>query len=953
LLIFFVTGKGCIVIGLQMKEETIQTSVSHIIAGIAHLKIKQEATTGDIMYEFIEVNPAFQALSGAPTSIVGKNLPEVLPHITVNNTHWINLFNDVTINGENRQVNFFSSLMQREYTLHVSSPAAGLITMIVTENNDAHPPKEVIEPDDKSLTGTARFINLERQLADYKEQSLKRKKMLRAYFDANPTATYVWSFKDNDFYLEEINQTALKQTQNRVTQFIGQSSQQIYPDVPIIREKMFECYHSRNTVEFEINYRTRYSGKYEWVKFTIVNLEQGKILFFTDTITKQKKAENDLIRAKERADENMAKYRTLYLHAPLSFQSLDENACIIDVNPMWLSVLGYDRMEVIGAWFGSFLHPDCLPVFEKGFPLYKKRGYISGIEFKMRKGNGTYIDVLYEGRIGYSSEGEFIQTYCVFTDITQQKHYEETLKQRERLLNRAQQLSKVGGWEWDVEKQLMTWTDETYRIHGVEPGIFISGSLERILTSSAFYKDEDQKCLMQAFASCIREGKPFELELPLTSITGTIKCVVIKAEPIYQNNQVIKITGNIQDITEQKRAEEERLEKEKLEKKITLTEESLRFKQNFLANMSHEMRTPLTGILGMAEILSKSQLDNEQKDYLDTIIQSGENLREIINNVLDFSKIEAGKINLKKNTFSLENLQLHTRKLFNSLCRKPIEFESVIDEDVPVLITADETRIKQVINNLLFNAVKFTASGKIGLYFKMEKRLSLQREMEIKVLVTDTGKGINADTLEKLFIPFSQIEDKDTRDFEGTGLGLSICKDLVKLHGGNIGVISHENQGSTFWFTFIAEEAELEQPEKVIIPPAPLENPRTLNILLAEDKVVNQKVIKLILSSMGHKITIARNGLEVLKLFRPSEFDLVLMDIQMPEMDGIQATQKLRELYPDLPPIVGLSANAFEGDREKYMAQGLDEYLIKPLKTEDFNAMVIKFFSKKKQFDSF
>jgi PAS domain S-box-containing protein len=917
-----------------MKEDTLVKIKSEV--AIAHLSIKPGTNTGELTYEFIEVNPAFQLISGLNVTITGKTLAEVLPQISGSSFDWMDIFNNVALKGSRQKIEYFSPLVKKWFTLHVSSPAEGFITSFITEGKKTGQQQNALTLADKEPNeeNDERYIILHKQLEEYREQILKRKKMLRAYFDSNPTATYVWIFRGDDFYLDEINQTVLKQSNNQVKSYIGVASSEIYFDMPIIREKMLECIKAGNLIEFELNYKNRYTGKYEWVYFTIVKLEKDKILLFEDNITKQKKAERDLIRAKERADENMGRYRALYVNAPLSFQSLDENACIIDVNPMWLSVMGYDRIDVIGSWFGSFLHPDWIDFFKNNFPQYKKLGYMSGVEFKLRKSNGHFIDVLYEGRIGYTSNGEFMQTYCVFTDITHQKNAEQALKQREHLLNRTQHLSKVGGWEWDIENQSMTWTKETYLIHDVEPGIFISGNPDHILKTTPFFNPRDKSRILKAFSECVCNGTPFQFEVPFLSMTNKRKWVRIKAVPVYKNEKVVKIVGNLQDITELKRAERERREKERLERKIALTEESLRFKQNFLANMSHEMRTPLTGILGMSEILNRTVLDDKQKDYLSTIIQSGENLRQIINHVLDFSKIEAGKITLKKNPVSLQLILNNMRSFFNSICRKPITFESNLDEKLPHIILADETRIRQVLINLIYNAVKFTEKGEVKLNFELKSRNPEKKQLEIKVWVSDTGKGIKPGIQEKLFIPFSQIEDNDTRDFEGTGLGLSISKELVKMHGGNIGVISSEGNGSTFWFTFIADETTPVEEEKHTTPLLPPENLHKLRILLAEDKVINQKVLKLILTSMGHTITIAQNGKEAVENFNPDDFDLVLMDIQMPVMDGIQATQKLRELNKVLPPIVGLSANAFEGDREKYMAQGLDEYLIKPLKTE-------------------
>jgi signal transduction histidine kinase len=372
--------------------------------------------------------------------------------------------------------------------------------------------------------------------------------------------------------------------------------------------------------------------------------------------------------------------------------------------------------------------------------------------------------------------------------------------------------------------------------------------------------------------------------------------------------------------------------------KINEQGEIIQFKQNFLANMSHEIRTPLNGILGMGEILSQTSLTTEQREYISTLKQSGENLMEIINQVLDYSKIEAGKLQLKKSTFALKELNQSIHNLFKSICHKKITFYSRMDRNLPRYVVADKNRILQILNNLISNAVKFTSEGEIKLEFQLDQQET--DGVSIRVIVSDTGMGIPVDQQQKLFRPFTQIHEGNNRQVEGTGLGLSICKELAVLHGGDIGLTSTYGSGSTFWFTFVAETVDEQKYMQQNNASSPLHKDKKLRILLVEDKKVNQKVISLILTSVGHKIVIAENGQEALERYKDGEYDLILMDIQMPVMDGITATAQLKQTHNNLPPIIGLSANAFEGDREKYMNLGMDEYLTKPFKKEDFNEIV-------------
>ncbi len=376
--------------------------------------------------------------------------------------------------------------------------------------------------------------------------------------------------------------------------------------------------------------------------------------------------------------------------------------------------------------------------------------------------------------------------------------------------------------------------------------------------------------------------------------------------------------------------------------RLLALKKSFEFKQNFLANMSHEIRTPLIGIVGMIEVLQKTKLNDNQQDFINTLKQSSENLQIIINHILDYSKIEEGNLTLNKEAIRFKNLIINAQELFDNISDKNIEFEVISDISIPTLICADQNRIMQVINNLISNAVKYTAEGKVSLKAKLLSKDFIKNEIEIKIEVVDSGQGISKERQKHLFVPFSQIDKSDIRNNDGAGLGLSICKEIVSRHGGQIGYETELNKGSTFWFTFMADMvSEKDYSESNYVEDS-FRYEKSLNILFVEDKATTQKVVKLILNSMGHNVVTADNGQHALEVYKPGEFDLILMDIQMPVMDGVTATQKLKEMYKDIPPIVALSANAFEGAREKYIKLGMDEYLAKPLDDEEFKVVVKK-----------
>jgi two-component system, OmpR family, aerobic respiration control sensor histidine kinase ArcB len=471
-------------------------------------------------------------------------------------------------------------------------------------------------------------------------------------------------------------------------------------------------------------------------------------------------------------------------------------------------------------------------------------------------------------------------------------------------------------------------TDEYYRIHDKWLGVYEVKAAVNFFT--------EYRWIFLIIGIVIISLFAITLILRFMIRKKTYELRIVNNYLVNSNNEILKKN---ELLAQSKMELSERLEQ------IEKQDQIIKFKQNFLANMSHEIRTPLTGILGIIDLLGKTSLNKEQSDFINILRQSGENLTEIINQVLDFSKIEAGKVELNKKPFAFTELMTQATNLFYSLGGNRLKFHSSIDEKIPDFIVADKNRLIQIISNLISNGVKFTDSGSIEIHATIENEPLPANGILIKIAVSDTGPGILPEKQKHLFRPFAQIHESDQRGHEGTGLGLSICKELAMLHGGEIGLHSIPGSGSTFWFTFIAgtiEQQTLQRQNKIYnqisIP--------NLHILLAEDKIINRKVIMLLLTSLGHTVEIASNGEEAIQMFVPGKFDLILMDIQMPVMDGITATTMLREKHSSLPPIVGLSANAFEGDREKYISMGLDEYLTKPFKNEEFVEIVDRILKK-------
>jgi PAS domain S-box-containing protein len=400
---------------------------------------------------------------------------------------------------------------------------------------------------------------------------------------------------------------------------------------------------------------------------------------------------------------------------------------------------------------------------------------------------------------------------------------------------------------------------------------------------------------------------------------------------LYENYKVEEdgtepyIIGFSQDITERIKAEKELLIAKQM------TEQASKAKEIFLANMSHEIRTPMNGVLGVARLLDKTYLNTEQKNYVKLITESANNLMVIVNDVLDVEKIASGKFELEHLPFRLADKISLTMQPFEYKAEEKLialKFENLLPEGL--VVVGDPYRLGQVMNNLIGNALKFTHNGKIVVTAKVEKEED--NNIIIVFSVADSGIGISEDRLGDIFNPFVQASTDITRKYGGTGLGLSICKSLVEMQGGVVSVKSIVNEGTTFSFSIrygLGDASMLEgEPEEDIITDTGIKK-----VLVAEDVVLNQFLVKHMLENWGIEVDIANNGLEALDKVRGNDYDVILMDIQMPEMDGITATAIIREMKDKQKatiPIIALTANALKGDSDRYLKAGMNGYISKP-----------------------
>ncbi len=668
-------------------------------------------------------------------------------------------------------------------------------------------------------------------------------------------------------------------------------------------------------------------------------------------------------RALDRANKDLAEkealLRTVIASLPAQIMVLDAQGRITATNQAW-EHLGRNSPLIPGVLGRPFGHVARQGMCGEDVQVDGVAAAVHEVAAGTRASFSSELCIQSDGRQHWlllyaspmSDRGGAVVTHM---DITERKRAEQALRRSEANLAKAQHLAMLGSFEWLSKGNTLIWSDELYRILGYRPGT-VTPNRELLLRHLHV---EDNQAFVGSLLETARNGTPFERQFRFMRQDGVERIGLCQAEAEFDTaGNLLRILGTIQDVTHQKILERELVHAKEA------AEAGSRVKSEFLANMSHEIRTPLNGILGMTELTLRTSLTREQREYLGMVKASADALATLVGDILDFSKIEAGKLEIERNDFRLrETLQEALKPMEMQAQAKGLGLTLRIDPAVPEELHGDAGRLRQVLLNLVSNAIKFTPSGDVAIDVRpsAESRTLSGQEpgqaVELLFSVKDTGIGIDAPLQVRIFDIFTQGDSSLSRQYEGTGLGLAISRQLVELMGGAIWVESAVGQGSTFSFTVALEKARPAPAEaESRLPGHRAERPREtplagLRVLLVEDNPVNQHYASILLSRQGCRVTSAVNGREALDKLGAETFDIVLMDVQMPVMDGMEATRIIRgdPAFAEVRhmPIVAMTAHAMQGDRERFLGTGMDEYVSKPINHDELFRVMLAALNKR------
>lgn len=643
-----------------------------------------------------------------------------------------------------------------------------------------------------------------------------------------------------------------------------------------------------------------------------------------------------LAQTKVREGEEL--FRSTYALSPVPMYLTRTDGQVIQANKAFCEFLGYMHAEVLRLQPSDYTHAEDL---KKEVPLLQniKRHQTAKFQTERRyiRKDKSLVWGLVSVAIVRDSDANISHYMTQAVDITERKEAEEVVRMSEERLALAADAGKVGMWDCDLGSGQVVWNDVMHEIYQTDPKSF-QPTLE---SQHSLVHEEDREAVVAEFRRCRTLGTPYEQEYRIIA-AEKVRYLKSSAQFIRAENGQLRAVGTNINIT---------AEKEENEELIRTREAALaadKAKSEFLAVMSHEIRTPLNGVLGFVSMLKNTPLDSEQMSYIDTMENSGQGLLALVNDILDLSKIESREIHVDATNFEVRPF---VRKIHQQLqaraYEKNLHYDFFVEYSVPKTIHSDPIRLGQILTNILGNAVKFTDFGRVELHVSAKPLGLYQKNWEWTFSVKDSGPGIPAEAIPNLFKLFYQVDSSATRRHGGTGLGLAISHRIAGLLNGDITVESELGKGSVFSVKLTAPRGQQAAPVPHITPPNPLDPPAKMlgkRILVVEDNPVNRKLCALQLKRLGCNADFAETGLEAIDKVRENDFDAVLMDMQLPDLDGCGATREIRreEKSGERLSIIALTANAMPEDRKRCLDAGMDDFLSKPLQYETLAATLSK-----------
>jgi len=866
----------------------------HMCEGFAYCRmIPEDGAWRDFIY--LAVNGAFETLTGLK-NVIGKRVTEVIPGIQESDPGLFEIYARVALTGIPERFETYVGALGMWFSISVYSPEKEFFVAVfdvITERKRAEESLRVSEQRYRLL--------FERNLA-----AVFRTTVEGRILDCNDAFAQILGYGSRQ-------------------EVMGLHCGDLYYR-PEDRTEIVRKLTADKAVHSELRFH-RQDGSPVWIilRATLADHADGTPGLIEGTfidITERKLAERALEESEER-------FRSLFENATVGLYRTTPDGRILMANPALLRMLGYETLEDLA----------CRDLEKSGFePSYPRQvfreqierdGEVRGLEAAWQARDRSTMFVRESAKAVRGEHGEVLYYDGIVEDITQRKWAQDALRDSEQRYRSLFERNLAAVFRATLEGKILDCNQACARVLGY-------GSREELLSvpvAELFADPADGRAARDLIE---REKTLTNFEVPLKRKDGSVVWILENVS-LISNGVPQYVEGTFIDISERRQAEQE------MRKAKEAAEAANRAKSDFLANMSHEIRTPLNGIMGMTDLVLDSDLDPQQRDDLTTVKASADSLLAIVNDILDFSKIEARKLDMDHVEFNLKQSVNETLKGFYlRASQKQLELACHFHPGLPAAVVGDAGRFRQVLVNLIGNAIKFTEHGRVVV--RVEKLSESAEEVTLHLSVSDTGIGIPPDKHGAIFDAFVQADTSSTRRFGGTGLGLTIANQLVGLMGGRMWVESEPRKGSTFHATVHLGLPAVPEggpaPATIV---APSEPRKQLRILVVEDNQVGLLLAMRLLEKRGHLAVPAANGREALSALEKEEFDLVLMDVQMPDLGGFEATAAIREqerLSGAHLPIIAVTAHAMQGDRERCLAAGMDGYVTKPIQVEELFAAI-------------